>query len=73
MPVLGMIYVGEKINIMKDDVTKGYAHAARMGSNWVVTQLRPSGRETRTVLPKLPICTNSSHVVVPQQVIVDKS
>ena len=32
VPVLGMIYVrGENVNIMKDDVTKGYAHAARIG------------------------------------------
>ncbi len=31
-PVLGMLYVrGENVNIMKDDVTKGYAHAARIG------------------------------------------
>ena len=32
VPVLGMIYVrGENVNIMKDDVTKGYAHATRIG------------------------------------------
>ncbi len=32
VPVLGMLYVrGENVNLMKDDPTKGYAHAARIG------------------------------------------
>ena len=32
VPVLGMLYVrGENVNLMKNDATKGYAHAARIG------------------------------------------
>ena len=32
VPVLGMLYVrGENVNLMKNDSTKGYAHAARIG------------------------------------------
>ena len=30
VPVLGMVYVRENVNIMKSDSTNGYAHAARI-------------------------------------------
>ena len=59
--ILGMLYVrGENVNIMKDDVMKGYAHAARIGFELGCDVVKPCGLETRIVFQNLPICPHSS-------------